>query len=133
MIAKVFDSAVANSSRVTDFENWYRATTPVLATRGSVAASRPPRSALSCASWPERNADRAARPSAALTRCATLLRAVPEFVSPPAQPRLLYTPARQVLGVPLAAVAVVIAAMALLSAMALVAAARPEQLREDQA
>ena len=59
--------------------------------------------------------------------------AVPEFVQTPAAPALLYRPDWLLLAVPLALVVVAIGVICVLSAYALVAGARPEQLREDPA
>jgi putative ABC transport system permease protein len=71
--------------------------------------------------------------AAGIAAAAVVLPDVPEFRSPPASPPLLYSPPPVPVGVPLLVAAVVMGLAATVAALAVVASARPELLRQAQA
>jgi putative ABC transport system permease protein len=71
--------------------------------------------------------------AAGLAAAATVLPHVPEFRSPPASPPLLYAPPPVPVGVPLLVAAAILGLAATVAALAVVASARPELLRQAQA
>jgi hypothetical protein len=71
--------------------------------------------------------------AAGIASAALVLRNVPEFTTPPVSPPLVYRPPAFDVGVPLLACAVVLAIAAMLAALAVIRAARPDLLRQGQA
>jgi putative ABC transport system permease protein len=71
--------------------------------------------------------------AAGLAAAAAVLPDVPEFRSPPTSPPLLYSPPPVPVGVPLLVAAAIMGLAATVAALAVVASARPELLRQAQA
>jgi putative ABC transport system permease protein len=71
--------------------------------------------------------------AAGVASAVLVLRNVPEFTTPPVSPPLVYRPPVLDVGAPLLACAVVLALAAMLAALTVVRAARPDLLRQGQA